>query len=279
MPRQPEYREPVEQLTKHGYASSVLNGTTVEGGLRSITYKSIYALQLVENLDRVRRVMAPLTLEVLLLRDTALGEDQIPVLRAEVDALRARVPVRDIATDVLVADLNEQLDRELTNGKTIGPEYQARVMAACGDVAPDNSILFKKFISNEPVATMEAVEGFDGTMYHQAAERRREEERFENERFALEAKRLEEEAMMEEMKIRQQEQWLQKLQEQSGAHGGNGVSGGRFAGGPQARNGASPMDLDTPVSAPPYTGDLSLKEQSYLRTSSYGDSSISLPGN
>lgn len=200
-----DYKEPLERLTKYGYASCISNGNTVEGGLRSLTYKSIYALKLVDELNMAKNAIAPCGFEILLLAESKLSGDSVASLRSELEALKSRNGTRNTSVDAMVDSFNSQLDNELLEKKTITEEYQNTLLQKCGDTVSDSTVTFKKFISNEPVATMEEVEGFDGTMYHQAAERRREEERVENEKLALEAQKLEEEAMMEEMNFRNQE--------------------------------------------------------------------------
>lgn len=200
-----EYKEPHDRLAKNGYASSIMNGTTVEGGLRSITYKSIYALKLVEELSSAREAVLPTKEDSFSLTDKNLESRRVLSLKLELEALEALKLIRNTSTDQVVDQFNLQLDNELLSTKSISEEYQKALLEKCGCFASDNTVTFKRFISKEPVATMEEVEGFDGTMYHQAAERRREEERIENEKFALEAQKLEEEAMMEELEMRQQD--------------------------------------------------------------------------
>lgn len=203
-----EYKEPTEHLTKFGYASCILNGNTVEGGLRSLTYKAIYALKLVEELNLVKYAIIPSDLEVLLLCEPKLTPDHVRALRADIDDLKSKSGTRNTSADQMVDLFNSRLDKELLESKSISEDYQKLLLDVCGGSVTDNSVTFKRFISNEPVATMEEVEGFDGTMYHQAAERRRQEERLENEKLALEAQKLEEEAMMEELKYREHEKVL-----------------------------------------------------------------------
>lgn len=203
-----EYKEPSERLTKYGYASCILNGNTVEGGLRSLTYKSIYALKLVEELNLAKNAMINSDREILLLGNTDFTSDHVSALRTDIENLKSRSGTRDTTADQMVDSFNSRLDKELLESKSISEDYQKLLLDMCGETVTDNSVTFKRFISNEPVATMEEVDGFDGTMYHQAAERRRQEERLENEKLALEAQKLEEEAMMEELKYREHEKGL-----------------------------------------------------------------------
>lgn len=200
-----QYCEPSERLARYGYASSFLNGNTIEGGLRSVTYKSIYALKLVEELNLAKNVIVPSDMELIQLHEHKIGSDKVASLREELQVLASKRGTRDTSADQMVDLFNSQLDKELLEDKSISEEYQSKLLEICGNEVTDSSVTFKRFISNEPVATMEEVVGFDGTMYLQAAERRREEERLENERLALEAQKLEEEALLEELKFREQE--------------------------------------------------------------------------
>lgn len=255
-----EYKEPKEHLTKFGYASSILNGNTVEGGLKSITYKSIYALKLVEGIEIVKDVLVSSDPEVLLLLDKGVDADRIAELRSQLEALKSKSLDRNTSTDQLIESANTQLDQELLQNKSVSQGYQDKVLENFSEVITDCSITFKKFISNEPVATMEEVEGFDGTMYHRAAERRREEERLENERFALEAQKLEEEAMLDELNMRQaQNQMRPEISQRSY----------------NSQVGGSAMLVDPPSSLPVQTDYMNPG----LATPSYTGSYSTTPGN
>lgn len=253
-----EYKEPKEHLTKFGYASSILNGNTVEGGLKSITYKSIYALKLVEESELVKHSIVSSDTELLSLLEKSVDVGRIAKLRSELENLKSTTPTRDTINDQLIEALNSKLDEQLLQSKSITQEYQDEVLGNCRDVITDNSVTFKKFISNEPVATMEEVEGFDGTMYHRAAERRREEERLENERFALEAQKLEEEAMLDELNMRQVQDQMKSEQSQDSYNiqlGGSARQVDQFPSHPAPSN--SSFDSNRGPVAPSYSSSYS----------------------
>lgn len=63
------YEEPDEQTTPSGYASSILNGNTVQGGLKSVTYKAVNTAHLVENLYLVRNALIKTEYEALRVND------------------------------------------------------------------------------------------------------------------------------------------------------------------------------------------------------------------
>lgn len=260
-----EYKEPTEHLTKYGYASCILNGNTVEGGLRSLTYKSVYALKLVEELNLAKYAVIPSEPEILLLGNTKLTADHVSALRADIDGLTSKSGTRDTTADQMVDMFNSRLDKELLESKNISDDYQKLLLDMCGDSVTDNSVTFKRFISNEPVATMEEVEGFDGTMYHQAAERRRQEERLENEKLALEAQKLEEEAMIEELKYREHE----KVRNEAAQMRDNDIS----------VNLAMHVDPPAVPNAPSVVSDLSFNVDNNLEYSSQSGSYSTTPAN
>lgn len=179
-----QYREPAEHTAAMGFASSILNGNTVEGGLRLLTYKSIYALRLVEELDTARSMLVgePAQLLRLVERDV-VTPDRVAALQADVAAVRAHKVLRNKTLDEQVLRFNSRLDDELA-AKTVSADY-ARDLLAFHAVEPERTHAVRSYKVPVAVEAMEQVAGFDGAAYEQAARSRKEEAAAQREQDAV----------------------------------------------------------------------------------------------
>lgn len=200
-----EYKEPSERTSVLGFASSILNGNTVEGGLRSLTYKSIFALKLVDELDLVRDCIVSDKPQLTRITDTDTSKNRLEALRSEVSELKTIKPARDSADDQKVLQFNLRLDEELNQNRLVSDSYSNDVKEYYLLVFQNLDITFsnKSYVKHTvkyqgKVERMEDVEGFDRSIYERARERRMEEEH---------AKQLEEEE-------RKRQELEEKLKEQ-----------------------------------------------------------------
>lgn len=177
-----EYKEPSERTAAFGFASSILNGNTIEGGLRSLTYKSIFALKLTEELDVVRKTIVPEEFQLLRITEQDLvTSDRLERLRKEIaETQRCQ---RNEGNDEKIQGFNLRLDEELNNTKGVSEAYSKELKNFYLELYPDLSIsydneAYKKHRLDIEVSVerMEDVEGFDGAIYAQKAEERIKEE-------------------------------------------------------------------------------------------------------
>ncbi|KAF3993254.1 hypothetical protein FT663_00528 [Candidozyma haemuli var. vulneris] len=185
----PKFKEPNEKATPLGYASSVLNGDTVEGGLRSLTYKSIFASKLVDNLSTVRSCIVGEEADLSRISEKDwIKEETINRLREEVAEFKNRKDTRNQDNDEKISSFNLRLDDELNQRKEVTPQYSDELKSFYTMLYPDMNISFnnesyrisRKVSLPVDVKRMEDVQGFDGSIYAAKAEERRREE--ENER-------------------------------------------------------------------------------------------------
>lgn len=201
-----EYKEPNERNASFGFASSILNGNTVEGGLRSLTYKSIYALKLVENLDAMRSaVICPQPQLLRISEFDVITSERVQQLETEIAEVKSARTTRNQTNDENISQFNLRLDQELESNKAVSEQYSNELKKFYLDVIPDVDLTFgnttHKFTTLKApveVAKMQDVAGFDALIYERAAERRKIEEQKQKEEEELrkieEAKRLQEEA-------------------------------------------------------------------------------------
>lgn len=200
------YKEPTERNASLGFASSIINGNTIEGGLRSLTYKSIYALKLVEDLDMVRNaVLLPQPQLYRISEFDVITPDRLKQLHTEIEEVKSSRTTRNHANDETILQFNLNLDKELENNKSVGDAYSSELKKYYLEMIPDTNLSFDnsthrvtKIKCPVDVAKLEDVEGFDASIYERAAERRQleEEKQREEERLRLleeERKRQEEE--------------------------------------------------------------------------------------
>lgn len=167
------YKEPNERLALLGYASSIISGNTVEGGLRSLTYKSIYAAKRVADLDWAKAAIVPQEPRLLrLMEKDIITEQHLTQLREE---LNTQAPATIAKTDDIKA-LSQKLEDDM---KTLGAPSHETLQAIRGlgvklDVNRQPEI--KSVQVGVDVQRMENVPGFDASIYHYAAQRRRDEE-------------------------------------------------------------------------------------------------------
>ncbi|SGZ58704.1 CIC11C00000004521 [Sungouiella intermedia] len=206
------YKEPAERNAGLGFASSILNGNTIEGGLRSLTYKSIYALKLVEELDTMRNALIQPTPELLRISEfDVISLERVQQLHSEIEEVKNAKTARNHANDEKILQFNLSLDTELDTNKLVSEQYSSEVKKYYLDMIPDMNVSFNnsthsvtKIKCPVDITRMEDVEGFDKSIYERAAERRELEEK----------KRQEEEALriLEEERKRQEAEAAQAAQ-------------------------------------------------------------------
>lgn len=199
-----EYKEPAERNASLGFASSILNGNTIEGGLRSLTYKSVYALKLVEDLDMVRGAVIQSQPQLYRISEfDVITPDRVKQLYAEIEEVKNARTTRNHANDEKILQFNLELDKELENNKSVSDAYSGELKKYYLEMIPDMNISFDNSTHRNSktkcpveVAKMEDVEGFDVSIYARAAERRQIEEQKRREEEKLRA--LEEERKLKE---------------------------------------------------------------------------------
>lgn len=195
-----KYKEPNDKVAALGYASSFLNGNTVDGGLRSLTYKSIFALQLVDNLTAMRNCIVGEDAVLLRISEKSWANDEtINRLRSEISEFKSRKDTRNEENDEQISLYNLRLDDELNQKKEVTSQYSEDLKLFYTTLYPDIDISFNnelyKITRNVSfpveVKKMQDNEKFDGSIYAaKAEERKREEEeerRREQEKRELEA--------------------------------------------------------------------------------------------
>lgn len=250
-----EYKEPSERISPLGFASSILNGNTVEGGLRSLTYKSIFALKLVDEADLVKGCIISEEPQLTRIIDTDVTQDRVEKLRAEIEQLKHAQHGRGNA-DELINHYNAQLDQELAN-KTVGTAYSSEVKKFHQELFPDSNISYganshvvHSVASTVKVQRMEDVEGFDRSIYDRARERKLEEERIQQQEIQQERERKEQEKRAKEQeRLRAEQQQQEEQRQQQEAASASAASG--------IGNYAAPYDNGVPNAQPgaPYNDD------------------------
>lgn len=191
-----QYKEPSERTAAFGFALSILNGNTVEGGLRLLTYKSIYASKLTEELALVRRTIVPEPVHLLRVTEAEYATpSRVAALKKEISEIR---PV-EVHEDESIDALNKLID-STTNFEQITNQLSAELQQVGATLA--YSILeplpykLHRVQHTLPVERMEDVEGFDGSIYAVKAEQHRREEE-ERELALQEQLRREQEELQE----------------------------------------------------------------------------------
>lgn len=187
-----DYKEPSDPTPQIGLVSLILNGNTADGGLRSITYKAVYAALLVEELDMARNAVIAGESQLTKITDSEFTtQGKIAQLSEEVAALK-REKNPSILTEAVhdeVSLLNGNLDTEIRASKNVTPESSKKVLAFKKEARGFNQkYAITKLAITKNARKMEDVAGFDTEIYLRAAERRREEEqqKIENERLLVE---------------------------------------------------------------------------------------------
>ena len=117
--------------TLTNYPSSVVNGVTQEGGLFSLTFKSVTCAELVQNLDLMRDAISPAERQSVpkFANDLANDKSYLEKLKEDVEKLRQQeVPPLDDSIGKLQSQLDEALDQHQLGdvSKHIRQEYQER---------------------------------------------------------------------------------------------------------------------------------------------------------
>lgn len=271
-----EYKEPSERISAMGFASSILNGNTVEGGLRSLTYKSIFALELVDEADLVKQCIVSGEPQLTRICETDLASDRVEKLRAEIQALQNAQ--RSTAVDQQIDHFSSRLEQEL-EAKSVSSAYSSDVKKFYQELFPDMAIRYggSGYVVHTvacpvKVDRMEDAVGFDRSIYERAHERKLEEERLKQQELQKERERkiIQEQAkeqaakeqaeqaeqaererlQTERQQPQEMQQEMQEMQRQQNypAYGqSNGVPVvGNVLGG-QLYNDAMHLDADTPM--------------------------------
>ncbi|KAJ8141072.1 hypothetical protein OY671_005756 [Metschnikowia pulcherrima] len=176
------YKEPHAPAAPVGLASSILNGNTADGGLRSITYKAVYASQLIEELDMARRAVVPGEFKLTEITDKiCTTPEKLAELKAQTDALAQAYQDEPKSGEISAAGdeitrLNSQLDADLRAERKVG-EVVAKTAQNWAGQAPqlNQKYAVQKLASPSNLRRMEDVPGFDSSIYVRAAQRRQEE--------------------------------------------------------------------------------------------------------
>ncbi|KAI5953368.1 hypothetical protein KGF54_002739 [Candida jiufengensis] len=111
-----EYEKP--QSTLKNFPSSIVNGVTKEGGIFSLTLKSIHCAKYVENIDNMRRCFKKQKLDIPKISNincTRLLED----VQRELNAVKSeQIPTVKFNNDE-ITKLNEKLSKATQNGSDI----------------------------------------------------------------------------------------------------------------------------------------------------------------
>lgn len=169
-----DYKKPNEQTAPLGYASSIINGNTVNGGLRSLTYKSIYAHQLTEELDLARSaITGNYSADLLKIIDTPfVTEDYLNTLKQS-----SQQESRKITAGEELQKLNAQLEQEIQANGAVSEALASKIRGFASKDSTNLGATWKKITTNIPVARMEDTEGFDSSIYELSRQRREAEER------------------------------------------------------------------------------------------------------
>lgn len=158
------------------FPSSVVNGITAEGGLFSLTFKSISCAKLVENLDLMREALIYKESEDIIIRDDEFDAT------AKLQELRTQDNNNDdITTSVdqrLIADLQTQLQNVLQNktdissiGEDIKSLYSMKnPNKILGFNQDQYSLVEGVEIPNHKVETFEQVRNIDMKAYERVSE-------------------------------------------------------------------------------------------------------------
>lgn len=172
------YKEPNESTTSLGYALSILNGNTAEGGLRSLTYKSVYASQLIEESELAKLAVVPGDFQLLRIIEKDIATSlRLQQLRDEISSIKSTSIQRKTDTDEEIKALGSQLEQELVETKSISPAYRELLKEYQAIPSLNLRYTVRKMNINVKVQRMKDVKGFDSSMYQRAEERRAEEER------------------------------------------------------------------------------------------------------
>lgn len=117
--------------TLTNYPSSIVNGVTQEGGLFSLTFKSVTCAELVQNLDLMRDAISPAEPQPVpqLANDIAKDNTYLNKLKGEVEQLRQQLmPLVDDSIGKLQTELDDALDQHLLGDVSahIRQEYHER---------------------------------------------------------------------------------------------------------------------------------------------------------
>ena len=157
------------------FPSSVVNGITAEGGLFSLTFKSISCAKLVENLDLMREALIYKESEDIIIRDDEFDAT------AKLQVLRTQDNNDEITTSVdqrLIADLQTQLQNVLQNksdissiGEEIKSLYNTKNPNKILEFNQDQySLVTGVEIPNNKVDTFEQVRNIDMKAYERERE-------------------------------------------------------------------------------------------------------------
>ncbi|GEQ69078.1 hypothetical protein JCM33374_g2749 [Metschnikowia sp. JCM 33374] len=179
-----EYKEPSNPTAPLGFASSIVNGNTADGGIRSITYKAVFAAQLIDELDMARRALVvgePQLTEIT--ENKYVNAEKASSLSSEVESLKSqKATAADAFTQAVgpaeddISHLNRLLEDELRASKSVSDTFAGKLRGVSSEAHGVNETArFRKVPVPVEVRKMEDVAGFDVSMFYEAAKRRREE--------------------------------------------------------------------------------------------------------
>lgn len=137
------YEEPDEQPTSAGYASSILNGNTTQGGLKSVTYKAVNTANLIENLYLVRNALIKTEYEALRVNDKDYATSAlIEELRADNSKLNEEaVAAKQNAADDDITRFSDQLETQLLQ-KLLSKAYGDDLISSYQQLVADKRLVF-----------------------------------------------------------------------------------------------------------------------------------------
>lgn len=220
--KSPHFKEPNEKIAPLGFASSILNGQTTEGGLKSLTYKSVFALKLIGELRSMRKCIVGEDEQLSRVSEKDWANEQtLQKLREDIEQIKQAKDTRNHENDEKISSFNLRLDEELNKNKDVSDEYSDELKRYYAVLNPNTEISYHgvpyRISRNVPVSSvkvdkMEDVPGFDSSIYAQKAEERRVEEE-QNRRREQEELELAQNAKEAAMEANAREESLENFSE------------------------------------------------------------------
>lgn len=126
--------------TLKNFPSSITNGITEEGGLYSLTFKSVACAELVENYDRIRRVILKPSTNDSLTRISSEkfdGKALLSLLKQDIEKLNEKTSP---PTDDLITKLKRKLEDSLTDQDSF-TQISSEILKKYKESNPDTELI------------------------------------------------------------------------------------------------------------------------------------------